>query len=163
MLGAAPSSPPRSNVSLSSNNSSDGDSANVPGAGKTNPILDEPRVGYGEKGQGSGNKVDQTPNRKVMDGEGNPIPIYADKKDGPVAVQEFPSVPKAHGFSDIVDNYADAAKQTMLSNGAKLYQLEGSLNGVAGRYEWIVDPRLGGVTHRMFVPGGKINGVPSKP
>ncbi|MDO3621702.1 filamentous hemagglutinin N-terminal domain-containing protein [Ralstonia pseudosolanacearum] len=129
----------------------------------TNPVLEQPRVGYGEKGQGSGNKVDQTSSRKVTDGEGNPIPIYADRVGGPAAVQEFPGVPKAHGFSDIVDNYAGAAQQTALSNGAKLYQLEGSLNGVAGRYEWIVDPRLGGVTHRMFVPGGKINGVPSKP
>ncbi|WP_247538246.1 beta strand repeat-containing protein [Ralstonia pseudosolanacearum] len=129
----------------------------------TNPVLEQPRVGYGEKGQGSGNKVDQTPNRKVTDGDGNPIPIYADRVDGPTAVQEFPGVPKAHGFSDIIDNYAGAAQQITLSNGAKLYQLEGSLNGVAGRYEWIVDPRLGGVTHRMFVPGGKINGVPSKP
>ncbi|WP_250888201.1 filamentous hemagglutinin N-terminal domain-containing protein [Ralstonia solanacearum] len=65
-------------------NSSDGDSANVPGAGKTNPILDEPRVGMVRKGKEAGIRWIklQTENRWW---EGNPIPIYADKKDGPVA------------------------------------------------------------------------------
>jgi hypothetical protein len=39
-----------------------------------------------------------------------------------------------------------------------MFQIEGSLNGVAGRFEWIVDQ--GAVTHRMFVEGGTVNGVP---
>ena len=71
------------------------------------------------------------------------------------------SAAKSHGFNDIIDNYADQA--TNLNNGATLHQLEGSLNGVSGRFEWIVDPKLGGVSHRMFVPNGTINGIPSKP
>ncbi|CAE12831.1 unnamed protein product [Photorhabdus laumondii subsp. laumondii TTO1] len=50
-----------------------------------------------------------------------------------------------------------------MKNGATLYQLPGKLNGVEGRFEWIVDPKLGGVSHRMFVTGGTVNGVPSKP
>ena len=41
------------------------------------------------------------------------------------------------------------------------YQVEGSLNGISGRFEWIVDN--GNVTHRMFVQGGQINGVSIKP
>ena len=53
--------------------------------------------------------------------------------------------------------------KTNFNNRATLHQLEGSLNGVSGRFEWIVDPKLGGVSHRMFVPNGTINGIPSKP
>ncbi|RAT13696.1 hypothetical protein AU496_11145 [Lonsdalea populi] len=127
-----------------------------------NDILDNPRVGAGEKGTGSGNKIDQLPNKVVTDIDGKEISIYPDKIK-PTATQEFPSVPKSHGFNDIVDNYAGSAVKTPLSNGATLYQLEGSLNGVPGRFEWILDPKLGGVSHRMFVSGGTINGVPSKP
>jgi RHS repeat-associated protein len=76
-------------------------------------------------------------------------------------VKEFPAQPKAHGFPDIVDNYAGQAQQFNLNNGAKLLQLEGSNNGVAGRFEWII--QNGAVTHRMFVQGGTINGIPTKP
>jgi len=35
-----------------------------------------------------------------------------------------------------VDNYAGSATKTSLGN-ATLYQLEGSLNGEVGRFEWI--------------------------
>ena len=65
-----------------------------------------------------------------------------------------------HAFNDIIDNYAGQATKTSLGN-ANLYQLEGSLNGVTGRFEWIV--QNGNVTHRMFVPGGTMNGAPIKP
>ncbi|MEQ9867286.1 VENN motif pre-toxin domain-containing protein [Pectobacterium aroidearum] len=96
-----------------------------------NDILDNPRVGAGEKGTGSGNKIDQLPNKVVTDIDGKEISIYPDRIK-PTATQEFPSVPKSHGFNDIVDNYAGSAVKTPLSNGATLYQLEGSLNGVSG-------------------------------
>jgi len=66
-----------------------------------------------------------------------------------------------HAFPDIVDNFASGAKATKLSNGATLRQIEGSLNGVAGRFEWIVDG--GSVTHRLFIRGGTLNGIPIKP
>ncbi len=66
-----------------------------------------------------------------------------------------------HAFPNIVDNFATGATRTQLQSGASLYQIEGSLNGVAGRFEWIVDG--GNVTHRMFVPGGGMTGVPIKP
>lgn len=65
-----------------------------------------------------------------------------------------------HVFSDIVDNYAGYATKNSISNGT-LYQLEGSLNGVAGRFEWIVQNQA--VTHRMFVKGGALNGIPIMP
>lgn len=76
-------------------------------------------------------------------------------------VKEFPATPIAHGFPNVVDNFAGAATQFELRNGAALFQVEGSLNGVAGRFEWIVDQ--GSVTHRMFVGGGTVNGVPIIP
>ncbi|MBD1226990.1 hemagglutinin repeat-containing protein, partial [Xenorhabdus griffiniae] len=127
-----------------------------------NDVLEHQRVGSGEKGTGSGNKVDQLPNKTVVDIDGKEISVYPNRSK-PTVTQEFPSVAKAHGFNDIVDNYAGLATQTKLKNGATLYQLPGKLNGVEGRFEWIVDPKLGGVSHRMFVTGGTVNGVPSKP
>jgi hypothetical protein len=66
-----------------------------------------------------------------------------------------------HAFPDVVDNFASTATKTQLQSGATLYQVGGSLNGVAGRFEWIVDG--GNVTHRLFVPGGTLNGLPIIP
>lgn len=66
----------------------------------------------------------------------------------------------AHGFTDIVDNYAGYAEKTSLGN-ATLYQIDGALNGVDGRFEWIIQD--GEVTHRMFITNGTVNGVPIKP
>ncbi len=43
-----------------------------------------------------------------------------------------------------------------------LIQIPGEVNGVAGRFEYIVD-QAGNLTHEMFVEGGGINGVPIKP
>jgi hypothetical protein len=42
-----------------------------------------------------------------------------------------------------------------------LIQLPGTVNGVAGRFEWIVEGDR--ITHQMFVRGGTISGVPIKP
>ena len=66
-----------------------------------------------------------------------------------------------HAFVDIVDNYAGEAAEYQLGNGAVLYQIGGSLNGVSGRFEWIVEN--GAVTHRMFIPNGSLSGLPIKP
>ena len=43
-----------------------------------------------------------------------------------------------------------------------LTQVPGELNGVTGRFEYIVDS-LKNLTHQMFVRGGSINGIPIKP
>jgi RHS repeat-associated protein len=67
-----------------------------------------------------------------------------------------------HRFPDIIDNYARFARQFHLPGGGRLYQVEGWLNGKAGRFEWIVNAG-GYVTHRYFVQGGRINGIPIKP
>jgi len=104
-----------------------------------NPVDGLPRMG-------SGLKDDIV--KAVRDAEGN-------------IIKEFPATAKGHGFPDIVDNWASMATEYALSNGAKLYQLEASYNGVAGRFEWIVEN--GQVTHRMFVAGGKVTGVAIKP
>lgn len=74
---------------------------------------------------------------------------------------EFTQVPVAHGFPDIVDNYAGFGSEFTLPDGVVLYQVQGSLAGVAGRFEWIMDGGM--VTHRMFVKGGLINGKPIVP
>lgn len=44
------------------------------------------------------------------------------KTSKPQIIKEFPATAQAHGFNDLVDNYAGYAT---------LYRLEGSLNGVA--------------------------------
>lgn len=43
-----------------------------------------------------------------------------------------------------------------------LTQVLGEMNGVSGRFEWIVDGS-GNLTHQMFVPGGRITGIPIAP
>ncbi|WP_339627551.1 DUF637 domain-containing protein [Pseudomonas sp. UBA2684] len=74
-----------------------------------------------------------------------------------------------HGFNNIIDNYAgDAAKFEIPTKGAggkvvrvsELRQIEGSNNGVDGVFEWIIDQ--GDVTHRRFIPDGKVTGLPNQ-
>ena len=69
-----------------------------------------------------------------------------------------------HAFSDIVDNYAGKAKTFSLKGGdgkeRQLYQIKGSLRGKKGIFEWILDEDMG-VTHRRFIPNGKITGKPN--
>lgn len=69
-----------------------------------------------------------------------------------------------HAFSDIVDNYASGAKSFILKGGdgktRTLYQVKGSLNGKNGIFEWIYDSAKG-VTHRRFIPNGRITGRPN--
>ena len=74
-----------------------------------------------------------------------------------------------HGFNNIIDNYADsAAKFDIATKGpggevlrkSKLFQIKGSLDGKSGIFEWILDQDK--VTHRRFIPGGKITGYPNQ-
>lgn len=71
-----------------------------------------------------------------------------------------------HHFSDIFDNHAlDGSEFVLIGDDGHtrtLYQVEGSLNGVDGVFEWIVDPDPAkGVTHRRFIPGQGITGIPN--
>lgn len=71
-----------------------------------------------------------------------------------------------HAFNDIIDNYAGYATKFSLVGGdgveRSLYQIEGSLNGKQGIFEWIVDPEpTKGVTHRRFIEGVGITGKPN--
>jgi hypothetical protein len=88
-------------------------------------------------------------------------PIYNNINGKPTIVKEFPNTPQAHGFNNIVDNYAGSAIQRELGRGATLSGLGGSLNGVPGRFEWII--QNGKVTYRMFVQGGTVSGGPIIP
>ena len=71
-----------------------------------------------------------------------------------------------HAFNDIIDNHTGDATKFSLTGGdgveRTLYQLEGSLNGKTGVFEWIVDPDpTKGVTHRRFIEGVGITGKPN--
>ncbi len=69
-----------------------------------------------------------------------------------------------HAFPDIIDNYAGKAKTFSIKGrdgkSRTLYQIKGSLNGKSGIFEWILDKETG-VTHRRFIPNGKITGTPN--
>lgn len=71
-----------------------------------------------------------------------------------------------HAFNDIIDNYAGDATKFSLKGGdgvnRELYQIEGSLNGKKGIFEWIIDPDpTKGVTHRRFIENVGITGKPN--
>lgn len=71
-----------------------------------------------------------------------------------------------HAFNDIIDNYAGDATKFAIKGGdgieRSLYQLEGSLNGKRGVFEWIIDPNPTiGVTHRRFIENVGITGKPN--
>lgn len=74
-----------------------------------------------------------------------------------------------HAFPDVVDNFAtEGSKFSIPTKGpggvvvrnSELFQVEGSLNGKSGVFEWIVDQ--GEMTHRRFIPGGKVTGYPNQ-
>jgi flagellar biosynthesis/type III secretory pathway protein FliH len=88
---------------------------------------------------------------------------------GKPRVESANKIDPTHSFNDIVDNYAgDAAKFDIPTKGpggqvvrtSELYQLEGSLRGKDGVFEWIVDQ--GNVTHRRFIPSGNVTGFPNQ-
>jgi hypothetical protein len=71
-----------------------------------------------------------------------------------------------HAFDNKIDNFVRYASKFSLQGNdgicRELYQLEGSLDGVNGVFEWILDPRPEkGVTHRLFIKDGIITGKPN--
>ncbi|OFD77171.1 hypothetical protein BWGOE8_32830 [Bacillus mycoides] len=72
-------------------------------------------------------------------------------------------IDELHAFNKIIDNYVNYASKFDLVGGdgikRQLYQVEGSLNGKKGVFEWIVDPDpKKGVTHRRFIEGVGVTG-----
>ena len=67
-------------------------------------------------------------------------------------------------FSIYRNNYVGSAQVFPLRGGdgrdRLLYQIQGSLNGQSGIFEWIYD-FVEGVTHRLFIPNGRITGKPN--
>ena len=109
------------------------------GQALSHPVLDNPRIGSALK------------NDIVK-------PIMNDKNK---IVKEFPSIAKSHGFPDVIDNFARFADKFKTHDGADLWQILGSNNGVEGRFEWILDK--GEITHRMSIEGGTFYGIPITP
>ncbi|WP_330924937.1 RHS repeat-associated core domain-containing protein [Candidatus Sororendozoicomonas aggregata] len=106
---------------------------------------------FGKKGTRFSESIDNFVIGKPRTGSANKVP------DG------------QHGFNDIIDNYAGgAAKFEIPTKGpggkvvrtSELGQIQGSNNGVDGVFEWIIDK--GEVTHRRFIPRGKVTGFPNQ-
>ncbi|WP_235509186.1 hypothetical protein [Terrabacter sp. Soil810] len=75
------------------------------------------------------------------------------------------SDPLHRSGSWVVEDVAEKATVFMLVGGdgvsRTLVQMPGSVNGVAGRFEWILEQDR--ITHQLFVRDGRITGVPIKP
>ncbi len=91
-------------------------------------------------------------------------PVTEGTRTGSAAYKSLNVLDEQHFFSDLVDNYVEYATKFELKGGdgvvRDLYQLEGSLRGQNGIFEWIVDGT--DVTHRRFIKGGVINGIPNQ-
>lgn len=98
--------------------------------------------------------------------EGKPIlnAVNTGQRTGSAAYKSLNVDDAQHFFSNIVDNYASQATKFSLKGGdgvtRNLYQIHGSLRGQSGVFEWIVDGA--NVTHRRFIPGGAVNGIPNQ-
>ncbi len=90
--------------------------------------------------------------------------VNTGKRTGSAAYKSLNVDDAQHFFSNIVDNYASQATKFGLKGGdgvvRDLYQIGGSLRGRSGIFEWIVEGSK--VTHRRFIPGGTINGIPNQ-
>ena len=74
-----------------------------------------------------------------------------------------------HAFPDLVDNHVGSGTRFeiptkgpggVVVRNSELYQVEGSLHGKPGVFEWIVD--RGEVAHRRFIPNGRVTGYPNQ-
>lgn len=90
--------------------------------------------------------------------------VNTGKRTGSAAYKSVNVDDAQHFFSDIVDNYASDATKFSLKGGdgvvRDLYQIEGALREKSGVFEWIVDGA--NVTHRRFISGGIVNGIPNQ-
>ncbi|MCI1696915.1 pre-toxin TG domain-containing protein [Aneurinibacillus aneurinilyticus] len=142
------------------------------------------KVPQASQGQGTGNSM-PSKQSKPTQGTGKNIshPVLDNTRSG----SGLKKPDGQHGFNDIIDNYTPYSKEFEIVGGdgvkRKLYQIEGGMkyydykdvyskdlrikerittvkdqNGI---FEWIVDPTKG-VTHRRFIPNGKITGVPNQ-
>lgn len=110
--------------------------------------------------------------RHVLDGADDAVDVTRRIDNSVLGKPRIGSANKTdptHRFNDIIDNYAGyASKFDIPTKGpggevvrtSELRQIEGSLNGKDGVFEWIIDQ--GNVTHRRFIPGGKVTGFPNQ-
>ena len=115
-----------------------------------------------------GKKVTNVIRRATRSNKTNPyrhVKYNGLKSTEKVAFKALSASDAQHYFSNIVDNYMATAYSSSLKGGdgvyRSFYQVSGSLNGADGVFEWIVE--TGGlVTHRRFIPGGRITGTPNQ-
>ena len=97
------------------------------------------------------------------------IPTPAEAQDLVKSAEPVGSALKADGWhrsaAFVVDDIASRGTVFRITGGdgvdRTLIQMPGEVNGIPGRFEWIVDGSQ--LTHTMFVKNGTINGIPIKP
>lgn len=140
-------------------------------------------VGKAQKGEVTREEVTNRLFEKASDSKIIKHPVLDNTRTGS-ALKPYDG---QHGFNDIIDNYTQYAKEFDIVGGdgvtRKLYQIEGGQKSYEykqiydkvqgfnridritvdqnGVFEWIVDPTKG-VTHRRFIPNGKVNGIPNQ-
>lgn len=97
--------------------------------------------------------------------EPSPADAETRLRDAPLTGSAQKADPWHRAGSWVIDDIGERASVFPLLGGdgrrRTLIQMPGSVNGVPGRFEWILDGDH--LTHRLFVRDGKINGVPIKP
>jgi hypothetical protein len=91
--------------------------------------------------------------------------LAAQEIEGADAVGSALKADPYHRSASFVTDMAREGKVFSIGNRSgtvNLTQVLGEMNGVSGRFEWIVDGS-GNLTHQMFVRGGGITGVPIVP
>jgi RHS repeat-associated protein len=111
------------------------------------------------------NQVDNLSEIVVSNSKGETAVVYYKQLTGSPAYKSLNVEDTRHFFSAIVDNSMVYASKFTIKGGdniyRSLYQIEGSLNGKSGVFEWIVEVG-GSCTHRNFISGGKITGFPNQ-
>jgi predicted lipoprotein with Yx(FWY)xxD motif len=123
---------------------------------------------FGDAQQGLARSYDETASgdlfaadTAVSDGSLNAI-ANGDRIGSGLKADPFHSAPTWAEPGDIAANGqqfsitgADGVSRTLVQSPA-------SVNGISGRFEWIINPD-GTISHQLFVPGGGLNGVPIQP
>ncbi len=132
----------------------------------TSALLQSMNEGQAQKSKNYSNEAFSKDLSHTLDTENNVLRIIDNEVTKNIRSGKALKLDSYHKFSDIIDNYVEYAQKFDLYDKETvrkiLYQIEGSLNGEKGIFEWIVHPDPSkGVVHRLFIKDGIITGKPN--